>query len=74
MENGNWQMTKKSNLKFFDWMNEHPRECASFQNHMKGYALGRGTWLDIYPLGTLLENANPEGVLFVDIGGSMGGS
>ena len=45
----NWQMARNTTLTFFDFMNEHPSELASFANHMSGYTSDRGNWLDLYP-------------------------
>jgi hypothetical protein len=72
IDEGNWQAARNTELPFFNWMNEHPRELASFADHMSGYTSDRGTWLDVYPIERLLHDAAPDGPLLVDVGGSIG--
>lgn len=68
----NWQMARDTNLNFFDFMENHPSEMASFANLMSGYASNRGSWLDLYPVQQLFENTSAEDVALVDVGGSLG--
>jgi len=71
-KDGNWQFAKKTQLQFFEWLNENPKELASFSHHMAGYASDRGSWIDVYPTERIIDNADAEGSLFVDVGGGMG--
>jgi hypothetical protein len=72
MDNGNFQEVRQTQLNAFEWVSEHTREMTSFANYMSGYASERGSWLDVYPVERILEGADPEAVLFVDVGGGFG--
>jgi hypothetical protein len=67
-----WHIAKQTDKGLFEYLNAHPTELAAFAAHMSGYSEGRGIWLDLYPLSRILEGADPEGALLVDIGGGRG--
>jgi O-methyltransferase domain len=67
-----WNIAKHTDKGLFDYLNAHPTELATFAAHMSGYSEGRGIWLDLYPLSRILEGADPEGALLVDVGGGRG--
>lgn len=61
---------------FFQWLPEHPEVLSSFQQWMMAQRDGHTPWLEFYPFREqVVEGYNeddPHGVLFVDVGGSMG--
>lgn len=72
MDNGNFQEVRQTQLNAFEWIMDHPRQLTSHGNFMSGYTSERGSWLDVYPVERILEGADPEAVLFVDVGGGLG--
>lgn len=71
----NWRGSKHTQLDFFAYMNENPRQLASFANCMSGYCSGDGVWTDLYPVKERLLDgfqASESDVLIVDVGGSLG--
>jgi hypothetical protein len=67
-----FQMAKGTTLHFWDYLNKHPKLLASFASHMKGYASTRGSWLDVFPGQSILDGADDDGPLIVDVAGGLG--
>ena len=67
-----WHVAKRTEKGLFDYLNDHPGELATFAAHMSGYSENRGIWLDVYPISRILEGADAEGTLLVDVGGGRG--
>jgi demethylsterigmatocystin 6-O-methyltransferase len=61
---------------FFQWLPDHPEVLGTFQQWMMAQRDGHTPWLDFYPFETQViaghDQGDPDGVLLVDIGGSMG--
>lgn len=60
---------------FFDFLKTHPTTAKQFNNHMSAYHQGRPSWMDVgfYDVPQLIStDVDDDGVLLVDIGGSVG--
>jgi len=60
---------------FFDFLKNHPTTAKQFNNHMSAYHQGRPSWMDVgfYDVPRLIStDVGDDGVLLVDIGGSVG--
>jgi hypothetical protein len=61
---------------FLEWVPQHPEVLASFQQWMVAQRDGHTNWLDFYPFEKHVvdnfDENDPDGVLLVDMGGSMG--
>lgn len=69
--NAPWLLAKDTTDTFYEYLNKHLNDMASFANHMSGYSLDRGYWTEIYPIGRITENAVGHAPLIVDIGGGQ---
>jgi demethylsterigmatocystin 6-O-methyltransferase len=56
----------------FVYMAEHPRTAAYFNQYMLHRRKGMPTWLSVFPLDKETTLKDPNGVLFVDMGGNIG--
>ncbi|KAL9617509.1 MAG: hypothetical protein Q9160_007720 [Pyrenula sp. 1 TL-2023] len=56
----------------FDYYKSNPREGASFNHVMGGVMAHQASWLDIFPHERLLQTADPDTPLLVDVGGNVG--
>ncbi|KAF2875895.1 S-adenosyl-L-methionine-dependent methyltransferase [Massariosphaeria phaeospora] len=71
-DGGSFQFTYQSKQHFFDWLSARPRLQGAFNTTMGIQRMERGeTWLDYYPVEGKLR-ANADGILLVDVGGSVG--
>jgi hypothetical protein len=60
-------------LRPFEWMAEHPDQLAHFNAYMATRRKPERTWLSEYPvLDEVGEGADPERVLYVNVGGGIG--
>lgn len=59
-----------TDLDFFPWVKQHPEKLKWFQQLMS--VPREGEWLDVVPFTEALASVEPDRVLFVDIGGSIG--
>lgn len=66
----NWQHLLGRDESHFEWLANNPKIMQNFGNFMAGYTSQRGSWLDIFPARTLLENTKADGPLIVDVGAS----
>lgn len=61
---------------FFEWVPKHPEILRSFQEWMTSQREGHTPWLDFYPFEEQVlrgfDDQDPNSVLLVDVGGSMG--
>jgi hypothetical protein len=71
-QNSAFQLGRNTKLNFWDWLNKNPTMLASFANHMAGYSSTNGNWLDVYPGKRVLDGADEDGPLLVDVGGGVG--
>ncbi|KAL9083178.1 MAG: hypothetical protein Q9159_005945 [Coniocarpon cinnabarinum] len=69
---GNWQFATDSQVSHFAWLEQHPEAMKTFSNLMTAYASQRGSWLEVYPTASLLETADSDGDILVDVGGGLG--
>lgn len=71
-----FQLGFRTSLHFFEYLKENPMYASQFNNHMSAYHQGRPSWMDVgfYPVPKLIEGADhgEDGVLIVDVGGSVG--
>jgi hypothetical protein len=59
----------------WEWGSQRPDVARAFALHMSGYHIGRPNWLDpnLYPFEQrILQGADDNHVLFLDVGGGMG--
>lgn len=56
---------------FFEYMAINTHCGRSLDLTMKGYADYRGSWLDVFPVEQLIEGAQPDQPLVVDVGGGL---
>ena len=56
----------------FHFYQESRVEGESFNQVMGGVMANQSGWLEIFPHGTLLSTAKPDGPLLVDVGGNIG--
>ena len=64
----NWQYMLGRNESHFQWLAEHPAIERNFANLMAGYTSQRGSWLDVYPGKAILDGAEGNTTLVVDVG------
>jgi demethylsterigmatocystin 6-O-methyltransferase len=58
----------------FEYWGKRPEKLGPFNEYMVHRGKGRATWLSVFPEKVVREtNCGPEEVLFVDIGGGIGG-
>ncbi|KAL9088464.1 MAG: hypothetical protein Q9165_006188 [Trypethelium subeluteriae] len=72
---GPWQFAHKTDLMHWPWVAEHPRLHKAFNAYMSVHQTGGSFWADgsFYPVQErLIQGADPEGVLLVDVGGGKG--
>lgn len=65
---GNWGYLLGRDESHFAWLANNPEIMKNFGNLMAGYTSQRGSWLDVYPGPALLEGANPDVPVLVDVG------
>ncbi|KAI1087242.1 S-adenosyl-L-methionine-dependent methyltransferase [Rostrohypoxylon terebratum] len=70
--NGVFQAAKGWKGDMFDYYKSHPVEGASFDHVMGGVMANQAGWPEIFPANTLLETADAESPLVVDVGGNIG--
>ncbi|KAI2465128.1 S-adenosyl-L-methionine-dependent methyltransferase [Annulohypoxylon bovei var. microspora] len=70
--NGVFQYAKGWKGDMFDYYKSHPVEGASFDHVMGGVMANQAGWLEIFPHDKLLETADAESPLVVDVGGNIG--
>ncbi|KAL9050100.1 MAG: hypothetical protein Q9162_006838 [Coniocarpon cinnabarinum] len=56
----------------FDYISESPARQADFDRCMTGYASAHTPWTEIYPTEKLVEAADPDEIVVVDVGGGVG--
>ena len=64
----NWQIMKKTDQIYFQWMISEPHIQKTHINFMTGYTSQRGTWFDVYPTSEIVRSADHEGPIIVDVG------
>ncbi|KAL9073789.1 MAG: hypothetical protein Q9157_004614 [Trypethelium eluteriae] len=72
---GPWQFAHNTDLLHWPWTVEHPRLHKAFNAYMSAHQTGGSYWADqsFYPVKErLIQDADPKGVLLVDIGGGKG--
>lgn len=69
---GVFQYTKGWKGDLFAYYDAHPEEGKTFNHMMGGVMQHQASWLDIYPHQISVDNASPDGVLLVDVGGNVG--
>jgi hypothetical protein len=69
---GAWQNFRKTKATVYEWFGAHPEEMANFVGLMKVWSATQEPWLDLYPVDSLLEDADEEGILLVDVAGGGG--
>ena len=62
-----WQRAMHTDLDFFHWVKQYPENLKLFQQMMTV-----GEWLDVVPFAKAAASVEPDSVLFVDVGGSIG--
>ncbi|ODM14728.1 hypothetical protein SI65_09917 [Aspergillus cristatus] len=70
-----FQLGFRTDSHFFEFLRDHPEHASQFNNHMSAYHQGRPSWMDVgfYPVPELVkELKESDGVLLVDVGGSLG--
>lgn len=65
-----WQYAAKTDLDWFPYYKQHPRELSYFQKLMS--VPRDGDWFDVVPFAEEAASVSQERALFVDIGGSIG--
>ncbi|KAI1446999.1 S-adenosyl-L-methionine-dependent methyltransferase [Annulohypoxylon stygium] len=70
--NGVFQAAKGWKGDMFDYYKSHPVEGASFDHVMGGVMANQAGWPEIFPANTLLETADAQSPLVVDVGGNIG--
>jgi len=68
-----WNQAFGTKLGFFSWAQQHPDSLRAFQQFMS--VPRRGFWLDVLPLMDEARSAldrDPDRVILVDVGGSLG--
>lgn len=65
---GNWQYVTEPGKSHFEWMAERPAIEGTFWNLMTGFASQPGTWVDVFPTESIIDNARPNLPLVVDVG------
>jgi hypothetical protein len=69
---GAWQHFRKTKATVYEWFGTHPEEMANFVGLMKVWSATQEPWLDLYPVDSLVEGADEEGILLVDVAGGGG--
>lgn len=70
---GNWEQATGTGQHFFAWLNEHPDALRAFTSHLQAFTEGRASWISMFPVeDRLIEGADPNGPLIVDVGGGVG--
>lgn len=70
---GVWERASGTDQGLFPWLADHPVALKAFTEHLAGFTDGRAKWTAIYPVEkTLLQGAEMEGPLIVDVGGGVG--
>ena len=69
----NWEKASGTGKPFFAWLNDHPHALKTFTDHLNAFTDGRAGWIDTYPARErLVEGADTDGPLLVDVGGGVG--
>jgi hypothetical protein len=71
-DDGIFQYAKGWKGDMFNYYESHPIESASYNHVMGGVMENQAGWLDIFPHQILLDTANPQSPLVVDVGGNIG--
>ena len=69
---GAWQNFRKTEMTVYEWFGAHPEEMANFVGLMKVWSATQEPWLDLYPVESVLEGADEQGTLLVDVAGGGG--
>jgi demethylsterigmatocystin 6-O-methyltransferase len=56
----------------FGYMETHPQSAAYFNKYMAHRRKGMNTWLSVFPVEEEAKDYDPNGVIFIDIGGNIG--
>ncbi|EUC41460.1 hypothetical protein COCMIDRAFT_40378 [Bipolaris oryzae ATCC 44560] len=70
-----FQLSKNTNLHFFEWLSQRPRHQQAFNEYMSIQRVGQKSWLDVFPLEKCVPKSSvgdEHRTLFVDIGGGYG--
>jgi hypothetical protein len=71
--NGIWERASGTDKNFWGWFADNPVAFKGFTDHLAGFSDGRAKWTSIYPVKEkLLQDAENEGPLIVDVGGGVG--
>ncbi|OAA56177.1 O-methyltransferase [Niveomyces insectorum RCEF 264] len=65
-----WQQSVKTNMDWFPYYQQHPKQLSYFQKLMS--VPRDGDWLDVVPFAEEAANVSADRALFVDIGGNIG--
>ena len=57
----------------FMWALSQPAKAKNFQIWIDAVHQAKRSWLDVFPFEQLAQDLDPQAVLFVDIGGGIGG-
>ncbi|KAK8045535.1 O-methyltransferase [Apiospora rasikravindrae] len=69
---GIYQYTKGHTGDLWQYHSDHPREGTSFNHALGGKMAHQAGWPDIVPLAPLLDGAEEDQPLLVDVGGNIG--
>jgi demethylsterigmatocystin 6-O-methyltransferase len=67
-----WQDAFKTDKDPFQLMMENPEKAENFNRYMAHRRKDMPTWLNVFPVEQYTKNWDPNGVVFVDIGGNVG--
>lgn len=70
-----FNLSKNTDLHFFEWLSQRPRHQAAFNEYMSFQRVGQKSWLDVFPLEKYVNEpstGNKNRPLFVDVGGGYG--
>ncbi|MCJ1400195.1 hypothetical protein MMC11_003399 [Xylographa trunciseda] len=69
---GPFQTAHHTPLPVFIWLQQQPDNLHWFNQWMAAQRDGLPTWLSVFPLEAQAAGLDPEGTLFVDVGGGIG--
>lgn len=67
-----FQTAYKTQGPAFEHMAAHPQMAAYFNQYMAHRRKGMNTWLSVFPMEEETKGSDPNGVVFIDIGGNIG--
>ncbi|KAF2229718.1 S-adenosyl-L-methionine-dependent methyltransferase [Viridothelium virens] len=71
-DQGAWQNFRKTDMSIYEWLDTHPEEMMNFVGLMKVWSESQEPWIELYPADSLLDSADKQGTILVDVAGGGG--